>query len=63
MYPDADQQKTELMRDNVVKDGLMFRVAWDPWINGNRTLEDGTHQTGIGAFLRDHFIDESLQFF
>ena len=63
MYPDADQQKAELMKNNMVKDGLMFRVAWDPRIIGNRTLEDGTHQTGIGAFLRDHFIDEFPQFF
>lgn len=63
MYPDADQQKTELMRDNMVKDGLMFRVAWDPRIIGNRTLVDGTRRTGIGAFLRDHFIDEFPQFF
>ena len=63
MYQDADRQKAELMKNNMIKDGLMFRVAWDPRIIGNRTLEDGTRQTGIGAFLRDHFIDEFPQFF
>ena len=63
MCLDADRQKSELMRDNMVKDGLMFRVPWDPRIIGNKTLENGTRRTGIGAFLRNHFIDEFPQFF
>ena len=63
MCVDADQQKPALMKDNLVKDGRLFRLEWDPRIIGNQTLPDGSHRTGIGAFIRNSFIDEFPQFF
>ncbi len=63
MEVDADLHKADLMKNNLVKDGLMFKVAWDPRIIGNQTLPDGSHRTGIGAFIRNTFIDEFPQFF
>lgn len=63
MVPDADQQKKELMKDNCIKDGMMFRLEWDPRIIGNEILPDGTHKTGIGEFLRSTSLDEFPQFF
>ncbi len=63
MYLDADAKKAELMKDNRVKDGMMFKLDWDPRIIGNRTLPDGTRKTGIGEFIRKTSLDEFPQFF
>lgn len=63
MYMDADARKQELMSQNRVSDGLMFKLDFDPRIIGNRVLEDGTRKTGIGEFIRKYSIDELPQGF
>ena len=63
MKPNADQQKEELMDQNRVADGLMFKLDFDPRIIGNEILPDGTRKTGIGQKIRDMSIDELPQGF
>lgn len=63
MYMNADEKKNELMRQNKVKDGMMFKMDFDPRIIGNRILPDGTKKTGIGEFIRKYSLDEFPQFF
>ena len=63
MYLDADARKQELMDQNRVSDGLMFKLDFDPRIIGNETLPDGTHKTGIGEWIRKTSIDELPQGF
>lgn len=63
MRIDAETMKKDLMPQNEVKDGMMFKLEWDPRIIGNKELPDGTRKTGIGDFIRRTFIDEFPQFF
>ena len=63
MYPDAEERKQALMDQNNVKDGMMFKMDFDPRIIGNKVLPDGRKKTGIGQWLRSHSIDEFPQFF
>lgn len=63
MYLDAEERKKELMKENRNKDGMMFKLDWDPRIIGAKILPDGTHKKGIGNFIRDWSIDEFPQFF
>ena len=63
MNPDAEEQKKDLLEDNQVKDGMMFKMEWDPRIIGSKTLPDGTHKKGICNFIRDTSLDEFPQFF
>lgn len=49
MYIDADERKSELMKDNEV-DGLMFKIKDDPRV------------TKVGKFIRKTSIDEMPQF-
>ena len=63
MYMDADARKAELMADNRVKDGMMFKMDFDPRVIGNEILPDGTKKTGIGDFIRRNSLDEFPQFF
>jgi len=35
MYMDAEERKKELLKDNRVSDGMMFKLDWDPRIIGN----------------------------
>ena len=63
MYLDADERKKELMNQNRVADGMMFKLDFDPRIIGNEILPDGTKKTGIGAFIRRTSLDEFPQFF
>ena len=51
MYMDAEQRKEELMKQNKVKDGMMFKMDDDP-----RIIK------GIGNFIRRTSIDEFPQF-
>lgn len=63
MYLDAEERKAELMKDNKLGDGKMFKMDFDPRVIGNKILPDGTHKTGIGDFIRRTSIDEFPQFF
>ena len=63
MYLDADERKASLMAQNRVKDGMMFKLDFDPRIIGNEELPDGTRKTGIGEFIRKTSLDEFPQFF
>ena len=63
MYPDAEARKQALMNQNNIKDGMMFKMDFDPRIIGNKVLPDGRKKTGIGQWLRNHSIDEFPQFF
>lgn len=51
MYPDADQRKKELMEQNFIKDGLMFKINEDPRVYP------------FGKFIRKYSIDELPQFY
>lgn len=62
MYLDAEERKKELMDQNRVKDGMMFKLDWDPRIIGSRILPDGTPKKGIGNYIRDWSLDEFPQF-
>lgn len=56
MYLDAEERKAELMSQNKVKDGRMFKMENDPRIIG------GENGKGIGNFIRKTSIDEFPQF-
>ena len=62
MYMDAEERKAELMKDNKLGDGKMFKLDFDPSVNGNEILSDGTKKTGIGNFIRSTSLDEFPQF-
>lgn len=62
MYLDAEARKAELMKENRVGSGLMFKLDYDPRIIGCRKLPDGTIKKGIGNYIRDWSLDEFPQF-
>lgn len=62
MYMDAEERKKELMKQNRVADGMMFKLDFDPRIIGNKIV-DGKQITGIGEKIRSTSIDEFPQFF
>ncbi len=63
MRPDADEIKKQYEAENRVKDGMMFKMDFDPRIIGNRILPNGKKKTGIGQFIRNTSLDEFPQFF
>ena len=63
MYMDAEARKAELMKQNKMSDGKMFKMDNDPRIIGSKILPDGTYKKGVGNFIRDWSIDEFPQFF
>ena len=63
MYMDAEARKKELMSQNKISDGMMFKLDFDPRIIGNKVLPDGRKKTGIGQFIRKTSLDEFPQFF
>lgn len=63
MYLDAEERKKELMEENRVKDGMMFKLDFDPRIIGSKKLDNGKIKKGIGGWLRILSIDEFPQFF
>ena len=63
MKMNAEAEKEQLQAQNRVKDGMMFKLEWDPRVIGNRILPDGTKKTGIGEFIRKTSLDEFPQFF
>lgn len=62
MYLDAEARKAELMAQNRVGSGLMFKLDFDPRIIGSKKLPDGTIKKGIGNYIRDWSLDEFPQF-
>lgn len=63
MYLDAEERKEELLKENRMADGMMFKLDFDPRIIGSKMLPDGTVKKGIGNFIRDWSLDEFPQFF
>lgn len=63
MYMDAEERKQELMDENRVSDGMMFKLDFDPRIIGSKKLPDGKVKKGLGGWLRALSIDEFPQFF
>ena len=63
MYLDAEARKKELLAQNKINGGLMFKLDFDPRIIGNKILPGGTRKTGVGQFIRNTSIDEFPQFF
>ena len=59
---DAEERKAELMKENRVQDGMMFKLDFDPRIIGSKKLPDGTIKKGVGNFIRDWSLDEFPQF-
>lgn len=62
MYMDAEERKAELIEENRISDGYMFKLEKDPRIIGSKILPDGTYKKGVGNFMREHSIDEFPQF-
>lgn len=58
MYLDAEERKVELMKDNKLGDGKMFKLDFDPRVIGNKVMPDGSHKTGIGEFICKTSLDE-----
>ena len=50
------------MDQNNMKDGMMFKMDFDPRVIGNKILPDGQKKTGIGDFIRRTSLDEFPQF-
>ncbi len=63
MYLDAEERKEELLSQNRIQDGMMFKMDFDPRVIGNRILPNGMKKTGIGEFIRRTSLDEFPQFF
>lgn len=63
MYMNAEARKAELMKENKLGDGKMFKMDFDPRVIGNKVLPDGSHKTGVGDFIRRTSLDEFPQFF
>lgn len=63
MYMNAEEMKKELMDQNNMKDGMMFKMDFDPRVIGNKILPNGQKKTDIGDFIRRTSLDEFPQFF
>ena len=63
MYLDAEERKAELMSQNRVENGLMFKMEFDPRVIGNKIDANGNKITGIGEFIRKYSLDEFPQFY
>lgn len=59
MYLDAEERKKDLMDQNKMSDGMMFKVDWDTRIIGSEKGPD----KGLGNFIRKYSLDEWPQFF
>ncbi len=63
MYPDAEERKKELIKENKLHDDKMFKLDFDPRVIGNKITADGKQKTGIGQFIRNTSLDEFPQFY
>ena len=59
MYMDAEERKKELMKDNRVEDGMMFKLEFDPRVIGNKILPNGDSGI-IGTTKKSDFTRVSL---
>ena len=50
MYLKADERKAELMKENRVSDGMMFKMDWDPRIIGNKIVDGKRSQASGRVF-------------
>lgn len=63
MYLDAEERKKELMSQNRISNGRMFKMEFDPRVIGNKIDANGNKTTGIGEFIRRYSLDEFPQFY
>lgn len=63
MYMDAEERKQELMKQNKIADGMMFKMEDDPRIIGSEKKDRNGKPKGIGNFIRRTSLDEFPQFF
>ena len=63
MYLDAEERKAQLMEQNKIQDGMMFKMDDDPRIIGSEKKDANGNPKGIGNFIRKTSIDEFPQFF
>lgn len=62
MYLDAEERKAELMAQNRIQDGMMFKMDDDPRIIGSEKKNKNGKPVGIGNILRLTSLDEFPQF-
>ena len=62
MYLDAEERKAELMAQNRIQDGMMFKMDDDPRIIGSEKKNKKGKPVGIGNILRLTSLDEFPQF-
>ena len=62
MYPDAEDRKPALMKQNKVESGMMFKMDDDPRIIGCEHKNRKGKPCGIGNILRAFSLDEFPQF-
>lgn len=44
---DAEERKAELMTQNKMSDGRMFKLDFDPRVIGNKVMPDGTKKQAL----------------
>mgnify|MGYP002625715441 CR=1 FL=1 len=62
MYMDAEKRKAELMAQNKIQNGMMFKMDDDPRIIGSEKKDKNGKPKGIGNFIRNTSLDEFPQF-
>jgi lipopolysaccharide/colanic/teichoic acid biosynthesis glycosyltransferase len=62
MYLDAEKRKADLMAQNKIADGMMFKMDDDPRIIGSEKKDKNGNPKGIGNFIRNTSLDEFPQF-
>ena len=62
MYMDAEARRAELMEQNKIESGLIFKMDDDPRIIGSEKKDKNGKPKGIGNFIRNTSLDEFPQF-
>ena len=63
MYLDAEKRKKNLLEQNQIADGMMFKMENDPRIGSKIDQKTGEYIPGIGNWIRKLSLDEFPQFF